>query len=159
MRYQRIAATALLLALLGCERPFEPIQASDRHFSIYGLLDATADTQFIRVTPIRDVAATTAEPIDVALRLEHLETGRSIPLSDSLFAFRASNINLGIDRYGRNFWTTERMEPGATYAFTATGPEGETSRVVARVPNDVPEFVVGVSQTPAGAFIHGGFLR
>ena len=47
-------AAAVLFVVIGCETSFEPFQKSDRAFSLFGYVDASADVQFVRVTPLRD---------------------------------------------------------------------------------------------------------
>lgn len=142
----------LLLAVipaLGCEQVFQPLQPSgDLFFSIYGYLDASRDTQWIRVMPIREGVATSTAPLEASVRLEDVETGRTIPLSDSLFTFPAEHVDDSLDRYARNFWTTEKIEPGATYQLTVTRSDGASSSARARVPEDVEEIVVQISQAP-----------
>ena len=54
--------SALLIAalLLGsCDTAFDPFQENDYHFSVFGFLDDAADSQFIRITPVRDSIALT----------------------------------------------------------------------------------------------------
>jgi hypothetical protein len=151
MKSSRWYVTPLLavVSVLGCEQAFQPIQPSDDVlFSIYGYLDASADTQWIRVMPIREGVETSTASLEASVRLEHAETGRAIPLSDSLFAFPAEYVDDSLDRYARIFWTTETIEPGATYQFTVTRSDGASSSVTARVPEDVEEIVVQISQAP-----------
>jgi len=70
------AVRSVTLALLvlgvgsGCEDTFEPYKSSDRHFSIFGYLNAAADTQWIRVAPIRQSVFTTAGKLHRAARLD-----------------------------------------------------------------------------------------
>lgn len=142
---------ASLIALLSaCEQTFQPIQPSDLYFSIYGYLDASVDTQWIRVSPVRTVTETSLEPLQAVARLEHLPSGRSVPLFDSLFVFPSNNLDA--DRYAWNFGTDEPMEPGATYRFTVTRADGRFSSATARVPEDVDHLRVDVSQAPVFSF-------
>ena len=72
----------------GCEEPFEPFQESpDGAFSMFGYLNVKADTQWVRVMPVRQNLFLQPEPIDAVVTLEHLGTGRVVTLRDSLFSF------------------------------------------------------------------------
>jgi hypothetical protein len=107
-----LLATVVLLA--GCDQTFEPLQETDRVFSIYGYLEATADTQWIRVMPIRASIFSGPDPIDAVVTRENLANGRTLQLRDSLFSFRPFDP-AGEDLHAFNFSTTERIEPGGSY--------------------------------------------
>lgn len=121
---------AFFMSLSGCDQAFEPLQENDRyHFSIYGYLDATADTNWVRVMPVRDAIYAGPEPADAVVTLEHLETGSVSVMNDSLFQF-------GSDLFARNFWTTKTLIPGDSYRLTAKNSSGQSSRVTVTLPED-----------------------
>src|SRR5688500_8241129 len=98
------------LFLISCEEPFEPLAATDLVFSIYGHLDASADTQWVRVMPLRESLLTTSGPIDAVVTLQELETGTVVEMSDSLSRY---TVFLADGRfYAHNFSTTMPMVPG-----------------------------------------------
>ena len=131
-----------VVALSGCDDSFSPIEPSDVLFSIFGYLDVSADTQWIRVMPVRPLAVTEPEPSDAAVTLEHLGTGETIALRDSRFRFEPPNSEIGSEGiFLHNFWTTEPMEPGATYRFTARREGEEPSEAMITLP---PEYDVEV---------------
>lgn len=137
-------ATLLLLAFaVGCEEPFQAIQEGDHVFSMYGFLDAGADTQWVRVTPFRSSIHGPPGPIDATVTLEHLGTGRTTVLTDSLFGFPPVNLGEN-DFYAYNFSTTEPIEPGATYRLRATRSDGKSARVTVQIPRDDDELVVRI---------------
>ncbi|MEX0647884.1 MAG: hypothetical protein WEA56_10410 [Balneolaceae bacterium] len=120
--------------ITGCE-PFEPLQENERHFfSVNGVLDASADTQWVRVMPVRE--SLNMEPgLPVpAVTLQHPESGDSVTMNDSLVDYRDG-------RYAYLFWTTMEVHPEQTYHLTVEG-DGQTSRAEATLPEDfpVPEF-------------------
>jgi hypothetical protein len=78
-------------------------------FAIFGYLDLRADTQWVRLMPIRRNLIPTPDPIDAIVTLEHLGTGRVVMLRDSLFAF--TDGKSGGVGYAHNFWTTGRSAP------------------------------------------------
>lgn len=129
-----LARAALALAALflgGCDESFEPIAPGDIEFSIWGYLDATEDTQWVRVGSVRDVALTTPSPSDVTVTLERLGSGDVTLLRDSLFAFdRGADGTL----WAHNFWTGEPIEPGGEYRFRAERPGEPTAEADIRIP-------------------------
>lgn len=138
VRRQRLALAALVAAALagGCEQPFEPIQEVDGAvFSMFGYLNLKADTQWIRVMPVRESLLLEPEPIDAVVTLEHLASGRTVTLADSLFSFPVPG--LGSVVYAYNFWTDEALEPGATYRLTATRSDGEATTATIVMPADL----------------------
>ena len=130
-----VSTLSLLLTLLipaACEKPFEPIAPSDLSFSIYGHLDAAADTQWVRVMPVRPSAETRPGPIDAVVTLEEMETGARVTMSDSLVSYQ-SITGVG-ELYAHNFSTTMPIVPGRHYRLTATGSNGRTASATTLIP-------------------------
>jgi hypothetical protein len=95
--------------LVGCDQSFEPLHLDhDRYFSIYGVLDAAADTQWIRVMPVRDSAFTAAGPIDALVTLKNLATGRIVVLEDQPARYTSADPTVIEDLFAHNFRTTEK---------------------------------------------------
>src|SRR5690242_19115402 len=87
-------AAGLLLAC--CEKPFEPLAPGGTAvFSIYGHLDAAADTQWVRVMPVRESLVTEPIQIDAVVTLEELETGKTVVMSDSLSRYLSIELEGG----------------------------------------------------------------
>lgn len=128
-----LAATVLFA---GCEThvdPFRPLD--DRVFSIFGVINPAADTQFIRVEALADpVRVGSAPEIDAVVALEHIESGRVVTLRDSLMVIGVNRVPV------HNFWTAEPITPGATYRITATRSDGAASSATTSVPAAPPEF-------------------
>jgi hypothetical protein len=129
-----------LIALLGvsfaaCEYPFEPYQEAAVAFSMFGYLDLRADTQWVRVMPVRQNLFLAPEPIDAVVTLEHLRTGRVVALRDSLFRYADTRLD-GV-AYAYNFWTTERLEPGESYRLRAARSDGATTTATIAMPPDL----------------------
>ncbi len=133
-----LACVCAVVLAAACNQTFEPIAASPLHFSVFGYLDASADTQWIRVMPIRPLKATSPDSLGEMVSLEEVGTGRVIGLRDSLIAFSEySGPGLGSGTaYVHDFWTTERIEPGATYRFSARVDTGEPAEAVVRIPRE-----------------------
>jgi hypothetical protein len=117
---------AILMLLAGCDEPFEPLAPSDIVFSIHGHLNAAADTQWVRVMPLRAMLASPALPIDAVVTLEEIETGNTVVMNDSLGRY----LPIFLDDaavYAHNFWTTMPMIPGRQYRLTATRSDGASA--------------------------------
>jgi hypothetical protein len=136
---------------VACDETFDPIAPTDLAFSVFGYLDASADTQWIRIMPIRPLKVTSRDVLAAEVTLEHLETGRVIELRDSLFRFSStSDLDLGSEgAYLHNFWTSEDIEPGAAYRFSARREGREPSEVVVEIPHDY-EVEVAIRQVHSG---------
>lgn len=118
--------------IVSCQEPFEPTQENDSYyFSIYGYLDASADTQWVRITPVRNALNDFRDTIDATVTLESLETNESTVMNDSLFRYAG-------ERTAWNFWTTMNLHPNQTYRLTATRSDGNFSRAEVRLPRDFP---------------------
>ncbi len=134
-----LASTSMLLLSAACDQTFEPLASSDAvHLSIFGILNASADTQWIRVMPIRPIKQTSPDSFGMTVTLENVGTGRTVELRDSLFAFSdygGPGVGSGTG-FVHNFWTTEPIEPGATYRFSARRDTGQAAEAVVKIPED-----------------------
>ncbi len=129
-----LLAACLAGALIsgGCTEAFDPFQENERHFSIYGYLNAAADTQFVAITALRKFVAPDAGPLDAAVTLEDLETGETTRWRDSLFRFSNGGE-------GHVFWSKEAVQPGGRYLFTVTRSDGAASSTTVRMPTSFPD--------------------
>lgn len=134
MNIHRIALVATMLLLVGggCDPTVDRFQENDLHYSIFGYLNASADTQFVRVEPLRDSMLTRApETLKADVTLSNLSTGRTVSLRDSLFRYLDAAT-------AHNFYTTVDVEPATPYRLVVQGPEGAESRVQTTVPDAFP---------------------
>lgn len=140
----------LAIIVAACDQTFAPIAPSDRYFSISGYLDASRDTQWIRVMPIRGVTLTSPGPLGATVTLENVGTGQIVELQDSIFRF-SGNPDVGSDGvFVHNFWTTERIEPEATYRFSAKWDAERDAEAVVEIPPDY-QVEVWLIQSSEGA--------
>lgn len=140
-RRRAVSAGCMLATLLAgaCNQTFEPLQQStSERFSIFGYLDASADTQWIRVMPIRALKQTSPDSFGAKVTLLNVATGATIDLKDSLFGFRsyAGPTVGGGTQYVHNYWTAQKIEPGATYRFSASLDTGQTAVALVKIPDD-----------------------
>jgi hypothetical protein len=132
-----LVGLAAVTTLAGCEESFSPIQPSELQFSVYGYLDAAADTQWIRVTPIRPTLFTSPEPLGATVTLERVGSGRVVELRDSVFDYSQRDPEIGSDGvYAHNYWTAEPIETGAAYRFSARRGDALASETVVQIPAD-----------------------
>ncbi len=126
---------ALLLG--GCETTVDPIIGSDQAFSLFGVLQPEADTQWVRVYPIEDeLTPTPPTPLDATLTSTALETGPT-------HAWRDSIVQEPSGDNGHVYWYPFQVEYGHTYRLEAKGPRG-----TAQVNVDVPARADLVPQPP-----------
>lgn len=132
-----IAMSLLWLVTTGCDDVFKPNAENDKYYySINGYLDASADTQWVRIMPIREsLGLQKPEPMDATVTLEHLETGETAEMNDSLFSYAHGT-------YAWNYWTTMNLVPEQTYRITVRRPDGNSSHATASLPPDFPAPVV-----------------
>ena len=135
-------ALCLFTLLASCDETFKPITERESHpYSIYGYLESPVDTNWIRVSEVRnnlflDENAT----IDAMVTLQHLESGQTETLQDTLVQYEA-----GI--YAFNFRSTMALEPEQTYLLKAERSDGQTSSAMVRMPPMFPEPVYSIRPT------------
>lgn len=135
-----------LVLWAGCEQDFQPFQENDQYyFSIYGYLDASADTQWIRVGTVRQDINEPPNQEGIQVQLEDLQNGETVVMNDSLFT--STNV--------LNYWTTMEIKSEQTYRITAERADGKTSRVTVTTPEALPPIFITINdQTPVGANIY-----
>lgn len=120
--------------LVGCDQTFEPIKEnSTSPFSIFGYLDASVDTQLVRVSPLRRQLDFYTENPEMTVTLENLETGTSVVMHDYLHRYA---FPFGIT--APNAWTDMKLEYGKKYRLKAERPDGAASSVTVTIPHDFP---------------------
>lgn len=133
---------ALICLQAGCDYSFDPLQENDQHhFSMYGYLDASADTQWVRVMPVRDSLYYEPKPLDATVTLTNSASGETVEMQDSLFSYVQ-----GV--YTHNFWTTMDIEPTETYRLTAESSKGDeaSSSVEVTLPEDFPTPLIVIAR-------------
>lgn len=122
-----------LLFFSGCDESFQPLENNEvAPFSMYGYLDASADTQWVRVTPVREQLELPPVKPEMHVTIEHLESGDTVVMKDSLFLFPDGFHIL-------NAWSaTDMLNPEQTYRLRAERPDGATSSITLTIPEDFP---------------------
>ena len=140
------AALVLLLSTLltSCSSTdFDPFDETDRLFSIFGFLDANADTQWVRITPLRQRQEGLTD-LDATVTLEDVSTGEVVVLRDSLFRFARGPVH--------NFWTVGRLRPEATYRLTARQSDGAASTVDVLIPEHPGSILLDTGANPISTY-------
>ena len=140
--FSSVLVVILSLAVSGCDADFQPLIPHEPLFSMYGMLEVGADTQWIRVMPVRDSVFTRPEPLDAAVTLEDLGTGRVVQLRDSIVHHRPVDSNVTSDLWAHNFWTTEPIVAGSTYRISAVSSQGARTSAIVKTPRDPERIVV-----------------
>lgn len=133
----------LVVALLpaGCDSTeLDPFLESDFNYSIGGYLDGGVDTQFVRVTPVRDSIALAPGSLDATVTLEHLATGQTATWRDSIFSYQGAGARA--ENIAHNFWSAAPILPLETYRFTVTRSDGATSRATVTLPDTFPQPII-----------------
>lgn len=122
----------VIVFLAGCDQAFQPLKENNTApFSIYGYLDASVDTQWVRVTPIREQLNQPPVKPQMNVTLNNLQRGTAISMQDSLF-LRYDGFNY------INVWTTMDIAPGQTYRLEAERPDEITTQATVTLPEDFP---------------------
>lgn len=133
----------LCLGISGCDTAFNPlIENRDRHYSVFGVLDQAADTQWVRVMPVGDsLFSGKSVPNEVRVYLTELESGNRTELRDSLIRY-SDNV------YAWNYWTDSEIKSGSTYKLEVIGPGEKQSSAETTIPEDfrVPEITYNTRQ-------------
>jgi hypothetical protein len=126
------SAICLLSILSSCEDTFEPFQENDKfHFTMYGYLDASADTQWVRISPVRGTFDAPPEIPDMEVRLDDLKEGDSVQMKNKLVQF-GNQFNV------INAWSDKKIHSGNTYRVRALNSTGGQSQVVVTIPEPFP---------------------
>ncbi len=150
-----IATSAFVLAaalgILGCDDTVTAILESNRKISMYATLDMNADTQFVRVVPIRGTINEQVDPMQFALRSIDLDNGSEVEWEDSLITFSDGSEGLV-------FFAPLRVFPGHTYRIEASGGNSELVTSAETTIPQIPTVAVGPDSaerfvTPSGFFV------
>ncbi|MEX0649363.1 MAG: hypothetical protein WEA56_06825 [Balneolaceae bacterium] len=134
-----------LILLIGCDQTFQPLQENNKYyFSIYGYLDAAADTQWVRIGPARRDINEPPNPSGIEVTLEHVQSGQTVTMNDSLV----------LSKSFLNYWTTMDIENEVTYRIKVERADEKSSSVTITTPKEVPTPLVIESEGYFDIFIN-----
>jgi len=114
-----IVCTALLNT--GCDPSFNPIKQNDRYFSVFGYLNASADTQYVRIEKLRDgMPGETPSDLEAKITLTNVATNQTVTMQDSVYEYY-------LQGKAHNFYTTMDINPNQKYRLEVNGEEGNSS--------------------------------
>lgn len=128
----------LVLSLAACDNTIEPFpEEPDAFFSIHGVLNTNADTQFVRVTPIRQTFVLDVDiPVSITVTSTATPSGERVTWQDSL-------ITLQDGSPGRLFFAIMAVEASTTYQLDVTREDGATTTARTTIP-DIPNPLVSL---------------
>lgn len=123
---------SLALGLMACEEDVTDGLATERPFTVYGFVDPTADTQYVRVFPISptNLSRAVPEPLDAEVIFRDLATGVTVSGRDSVVQFFSG-------RYGHVYWAPFSPAYSGLYGVEIRRSDGATSEAVTRVPGEL----------------------
>ena len=104
-------------------------------------MDAAVDTQWIRVTPVRQELNFDGNIPDMTILLENLQTNEVDTLNSKVVDFRQGFNTI-------NAWSVMPIEPGGAYRVRAELPDGSHSQVSLSIPEEFPTPRLNISATP-----------
>jgi hypothetical protein len=146
LKYFELLSVLLIISAIliftACNQTFEPLQENNRYnFNISGYLDASADTQWIRVGTVRESIDEPPNPEGIQVTLEDMQSGEIVVMNDSVFT--SKNI--------LNYWSTMDIENEQSYRITVES-DGKTSEVTLTTPTELPPIYITVNDSePVGA--------
>lgn len=135
-----------ILLLTTCDQTFEPLAENDQYyFSIYGYLDVSADTQWVRIGTPRETLNDNPNLSGITVTVQNMESGDIVELKDSLFT--PENF--------LNYWTTADIESDQTYRIKVEGEVGKSSHADIITPPKLPTpLVLENTYTPLGFSVY-----
>ena len=124
-----LALLVVALGLAGCEVAFDPIAESDFVYAFSGYLDASADTQWVRVEDVAPSTDPNPDLLAVEVTLTDLASGAVTGLTQEVRTFATGPAHL--------FWTTADVPLGARYRLEARRlADGATTSTTVAIPAD-----------------------
>lgn len=121
-------ALSLLFVLAACEEDVTDGMATEHPYTLYGYLNPTADTQFVRVFAVEPTLnPKSGEAIDAVVSFQDLIGGGTVPARDSIVHFTNSGV-------GHVFWAVFRPNFGGRYRIDVRRSDGPSSYASTPIP-------------------------
>ena len=114
--------------LIGCTDAVDPIVDSGRAYTVYGLLDAHADTQAVRVFSI-DGTLDLIRPASLGAKVTSVEVGTAAEHS-----WQESVVEFSNGRFGHVYWAAFRAKYEGVYRLDLERPDGARTTVQITMP-------------------------
>lgn len=123
LRYSLLLPVLVVLLLASCDNSIDPVSKnSTSFFSVYGYLDTAADTQFVRIAPLRATVQNPSLPSKLGASVTIAEAN-----SSRQFALRDSVIKLTDGSYGHLYYALFKPLTGTTYTLNVVKDQAETT--------------------------------
>ena len=133
-----VLVIGLFMFVSGCDNTIEPYEDEQTHFSIYGYLDLTETSHYIRVKDVsRPLLADSTRGFDANVIFENLETGESQQLE--------SEVLKEDGMYLYNYYVEKELSQETTYRVLVEDLDGRKSSATATTPAEID-----VSTEPVG---------
>lgn len=137
-----IAIGLFLTGGISCTNSFEPFQDNDKfNFTVFGFLDASADTQWVRIAPAREQFESLNFIPEMTITLQQVDNSESVLMNKTLVPFQQ-----GFNAV--NAWSDIDIKPDYTYRLTAEADDGKSSSVTITIPSDFPTPILAKIQRP-----------
>lgn len=146
-----LAGAVIIVALGGCDSTeVEPFIESDRYYTVWGVMDMARDTHWVRVIPIGDSIAVSADGFEApTVTLTDALTGRVSTWQDTLWRFDDG-------RSGLLYYLEKRVVPGRSYALRIEDSAGRVTTSGTTIPTP-PGYDIGPEAiTPFGSVVQVG---
>lgn len=119
------------LLLCSCRPDFYPFEPGPLSFSVYGYLDTAADTQFIRIIPMRRQLERDGSGFEGTVTITKLETGETYTARDSM-------ATLSDGSTGLVYWADFKPQPSQRYRLDVVRDDGLAVTAQTLVPETIP---------------------
>ena len=133
------AACLAAVLVVGCSTDFVSQVDGPEAFTVWGYVDVSADTQWVRVTPVRSSLDPDDGPLRAVVTLEDVASGERWTLRDSVFTF-ASGYR------AHNLWAAVPIEFDRTYRLRVEGADGGITTADATTPTQAPTVTIRVGE-------------
>lgn len=151
MQYMRAARFFVVVlfasALIGCETNVEPLIGEERPYTLWGIFNASADTQRVRVFPIAESPGISRPgEIDATVTSTDLTTGETRVWNHERVTYEDGEV-------GHVFWSAFQAQNGHRYQLEVARSDGETSSATVTIPDNI-EVTVERTETSPKAFVY-----
>ena len=122
-----------IVLIIGCDDSFAPLSGDVvSTYSVFGFLDAEADTNWVRISPVRDSIVADDSEIEAQVTLTEIG-GATEEMRPGKYYFRTVS---GDTSTVWNYWTTMPIKPGYEYELRIENSKGVVTSKRVNIPED-----------------------
>lgn len=126
-KFQLLFILVFGVVFVSCEAEFDPFETGILTASMYGYLDTAADTQFVRVMPMRQQLQRNGEPFDGQVSITDIDSGQRYDMQDSL-------VTLSDGSKATVYWAAFKPKPLEQYRLVAQHNDGRIAKAEVELP-------------------------